>query len=71
MGDFHPFFYARPSFSEGAARLLDFGNTLCEYNSSLTPEMADHLAIQSDWRGVGCDLYAAMRDQTQLSPDGK
>ena len=63
MGEFHPFLYARPSFSEGAARLLDFGNTLCEYNSALTPEMADDLAIENDWATVGQDLAATFQGQ--------
>lgn len=54
------FLSARPSFLEGVARILDFGNTLNEYNRSLSPEQADYLAIKSDWHVVGQDLRAAI-----------
>ena len=54
------FLYARPSFLLGIASLLDFGNTLFEYNYSNTPEQADFIALQSDWIVVGEDLRAAM-----------
>ena len=50
------FLCARPSFIEGVSRILDFGNTLSEYNRSLTPEQADHLALCADWRLIGMDL---------------
>ena len=52
--------YARPSFLEGVASILDFGGTLTEYNTALTPEQADWLAIRSDWLAVGDDLRFAM-----------
>lgn len=60
MNKLSSFLYARPSFIEGVARLIDLGNTLQEYNSSLSPEQADALAIFSDWRVVGEDLASAM-----------
>jgi len=35
------FLYARPSFAEGVARIMDFGNTLNEYNESVSGKTAD------------------------------
>jgi len=54
------FLYARPSFIEGISRLIDFGNVLQVYNSSLTPEQADFLALSSDWSVIGDDLSIVM-----------
>lgn len=53
MGNFSDFLFATPSFTEGAARLFDFGGTLQEYNTSPTPEEADALALHADWAAVG------------------
>ena len=53
MGNFSDFLFANPSFTEGAARLFDFGGTLQEYNTSPTPEEADALAAYADWASVG------------------
>lgn len=60
MDSFSELLFARPSFLEGMARLFDFGDTLSEYNSALTPEQADRLALASDWRAVGLDMWLAM-----------
>lgn len=60
MGQYSFFLFARPSFSEGTARILDFGDTLTEYNRSKTPEEADFNALFSDWCAVGDDLRTAM-----------
>lgn len=54
------FLYARPSFFEGAARVLDFTGTLTEYNQSITPDQADAIALRMDWAMVGQDLKNAM-----------
>jgi hypothetical protein len=54
------FLAASPSALEGAARILDFGDTLTEFNSSSTPEEADLLAVSSDWQAVGEDLQRSM-----------
>lgn len=51
--------YAVPSALEGAASVLDIGNTLTDYNTSTTPDQADFHAIRSDWRAIGDDLRAA------------
>lgn len=56
------FLYARPSFIEGAARIFDFGNSLNEYNSSPSGEMADEIALRMDWAVVGIDLLNAMTE---------
>ena len=54
------FLYARPDALDGVARTLDLGGTFDEYNTSLTPEQADALAIASDWQVVGDDLEGAI-----------
>ncbi len=62
VDDFSPLLYARPSFLEGASRILDFGSTLNEYNRALTPEQADALAIESDCQAIGEDLTRALQE---------
>lgn len=57
MGTYTDFLYARPSFAEGMARILDFGNTLNEYNRSPDP---DTLALNADWNAVAEDLSKAI-----------
>jgi len=60
MNHLSTFLYARPSFLEGVARLIDWGNTLQEYNTVSNPKVADYLALSADWRVVGHDLESAM-----------
>ena len=60
MNHLSTFLYARPSFLEGVARLIDWGNTLQEYNTVSDPKVADYLALSADWRVVGHDLESAM-----------
>lgn len=55
------FLFARPSFVEGAARILDFGNTLQEYNGSETEAEADTRAIQADVCSIAADFWQAIR----------
>jgi hypothetical protein len=57
MSSFSTFLFARASFSEGAARLLDFGDTLLEYSSSETGEAADAVAFACDWRQIAQDMW--------------
>ena len=55
---------ARPSFLEGIARLMDFGNTLDahkSYSSSSGTE-ADHAAIARDWAMIGLDFRNAVAE---------
>ena len=62
MNPYSSFLFARPSFAEGAARALDLGGTLQEYNGSLSPQQADATALRMDWRAIGEDLPAAMNE---------
>ncbi len=55
------FLFARPSYLEGLARIMDFGNTITVYNESLNGEQADYLALRSDWTAVGDDLRSAIQ----------
>lgn len=54
------FLFAHASPVEGIARIWDFGDTLTEFNASLTPEQADFFAMRADWAAVGHDLRVAM-----------
>ncbi len=54
------FLFARPSFFEGMARVMDFGNTLNIYNLSRNGAEADFIAIRNDWRMVAQDLKEAV-----------
>ena len=57
------FLFARPTFVEGLARILDWGGSLSEFNRSGD---ADQIAIAMDWRMVGADLRTAITEQLQL-----
>jgi hypothetical protein len=61
MGNWTDFLYARPTFLEGLARILDLGGTLEEYNVSSSPSDADTRALQADWLAIGDDLKQAVR----------
>lgn len=65
MNELFGFLYARPSFVEGVARVLDFGDTLTEYNQSLTTQQADRIALRADWEVVGGDVRVAMSQFAQ------
>jgi hypothetical protein len=54
--------YARPSFWEGMARIIDAGGSLNEYNQSLNWEVADRRALRADWMAVGNAIRAAMSE---------
>jgi hypothetical protein len=59
MDGYTNYLFARPSFLQGVARILDFGNHLDDYNTSLTPEDADEQALRNDWAALGEDFRAA------------
>ena len=59
MGRYSFNLFARPSFTEGMGRILDFGNTLNEYNYSSSVVEADHLALHNDWMQVCSDMCIA------------
>ncbi len=66
------FLFATPSFLEGLARTLDLGATLDEYNSSITPEQADYLALKNDWQVIGNDFANAIeQEKSNLNVQGK
>lgn len=56
---FSSLLFASPSFCEGAGRVMDFGDTLTDFNRCQTGDEADHVALASDWAAVGADLRAA------------
>lgn len=55
------FLFALPSWQEGAGRLVDFGDSLTEYNITSAPGDADERALMQDWLAVGDFLRAALR----------
>jgi hypothetical protein len=57
MGEYcTDYLFARPSFWEGVARIMDFGGTLNTYNTVESPELADTIAIGMDVAMVGQDI---------------
>ncbi len=52
----------RPSFLEGIARLMDFGNSLNEYKSYSSGAEADYAAIARDWAMIGLDFRNAVAE---------
>ncbi|HVA50223.1 MAG TPA: hypothetical protein VNH11_27965 [Pirellulales bacterium] len=69
MGNLSTFLFARPSFFEGAARLVDFGGFLNEYNYSASEREADNLALWADWTAAGNDVRAAWVEELARSRD--
>lgn len=53
MSNFSSFLFARPSFVEGVARLIDVSGSLNTYNTSPDGVTADTRALDADWRAVG------------------
>jgi hypothetical protein len=72
--DFPTFTYSRclvnmtPSFTEGVARIFDFGDVLTN-RSCLFESDADDVAIASDWGIVGNDLRKALDQIRALSKE--
>lgn len=62
MSHYSDFLFARPSFAEGVARLVDFSGTLNQYNSSPSSQEADELALWADWCAVGEDMQSALEE---------
>ena len=59
------FLFARPSFMEGMARVVDLGGTLQIYSESASPKEADARALVADWLAVGEDIHAAMSEYAE------
>jgi hypothetical protein len=55
------FLFALPSWQEGAGRLVDFGDSLTEYNITSAPGNPDERATMQDWLAVGGFLRTALR----------
>lgn len=62
-GDYH-YRYARPSFAEGVARIMDFGNALGAYNFGAADDSGDAdpdtAALRADWAAIGGDFRHAV-----------
>jgi hypothetical protein len=54
------FLFALPSWQEGAGRLVDFGDSLTEYNRTAGPEDPDARATAQDWLAVGDHIRSAL-----------
>jgi len=64
------YFFARPSFLEGAARALDLGGVFDSYKDSATPSQVDTQVTLQDWMMVGTDLQAAISAYEQEQKKG-
>jgi hypothetical protein len=62
------FLFALPSWQEGVGRLVDFADTLTEYNRTATAQAADARATAQDWLAVGDCLRRALWTYTGSSP---
>ena len=62
MGNLSSFLFVRPSFVEGAGRLLDFAGAMNEYNSSSSTEEADAVALEADWTAIANDLIESISE---------
>lgn len=72
---------ARPSFAEGMARIMDFGNALGVYNASGAPGASgdsnasapesdpDAAALRADWAAIGEDFRHAVDQFTTAEAD--
>lgn len=62
MNEYTTYLYARSSFIEGIARILDFGNTLQVYNTSRRSDDPDAWALATDWHAIGEDMKRAVHE---------
>lgn len=65
MSNKSTFLFARPSFIEGMARVMDLGATMQIYNDSETEKEADLKALKNDWEAVGEDVVIAAKQYEQ------
>jgi len=56
------FLFARPSFLEGAGRVIDLFGVMQEYNTSPSMPEADRRAILSDWLAIGDDFKFVVKN---------
>lgn len=65
MSNNSTFLFARPSFIEGMARVMDLGTNLQIYNDSKTEKEVDLKALKKDWEAVGKDIKSAINKYEQ------
>lgn len=64
------FLFATPNWLDGAARTLDMGSTLTNYNFAPTPEAGNAISSYLDWAAVGDDLrQVILRRVEELDAD--
>ena len=63
--------FARASFLEGVARILDFSGTLSRYNRSRTGEEAGYGALLSHWLVLGNDIRELLRSAEPSNRGGQ
>jgi len=68
MNRYFALLFARPSFLEGAARVLDIGATLQEYNFAASPREADQWALSADWKSACEDFGVAWETFERAHP---
>lgn len=54
------YLFARPSFVEGVARMLDVSSSMNTYNTFPTGDEADARAVYQDWRALAHDVRVAL-----------
>ncbi len=62
MGNYSHILITEPGFSEGAGRILDFGDSLTTYNFAQSSDQADQRALWADWMAIGEDMRQAYRN---------
>lgn len=62
------YLFARPSFFEGVARLVDFSGSLQVYNESESEARADAWALAGDWWAIGDDLRTVLHHYDERIP---
>lgn len=54
------FLFALPTWQEGVGRLVDFANSLTEYNATSAPQDPDARATAQDWLAVGDSIRSTL-----------
>jgi hypothetical protein len=56
------YLFSMPSYLSGIASVFDIGATLTERNYSISPEVADRIAIENDFKAIGNDIEKAFKE---------
>lgn len=67
MDGYTDYLYARPSWMDGAGRLLDLFGALNVYNTSPTGAQADVRALVADHLAIQMDFERAQQELTEKS----